>query len=93
MGREATKEGEDAVPRLEFEESLKKALLLVREFRLHCITQQLDQRAIRVALKFQLMADSQFALKILNPQEEEHLDELAHDLLRQAIENAKKVKH
>lgn len=76
----------------DFQKSIEMALLLVRTFRLHCIAQRLDPRAVRVVLKFMLLADSEFALKALSAEDEAHLDKLAHDLLKQAIENERKGK-
>lgn len=70
-----------------FEEDVKRALLLIREFRLHCKAQRLDPRAVRLAIKFLLLADSQFALKALSPEEEAQLDNLAHQLLEQSKKN------
>ena len=74
---------------LEFDESLKRALLLITESCSHCAAQQLDPRAIRVALKFAVLADSHEALKVLSAQEEEQLDRIARDLLKEAIERNK----
>lgn len=68
----------------EWEEHLRRALLLVRNLRLHVVAQRLDARAVRVALKFALMVDNEIArLHGLTRGEDERLTEIAEKLFKE----------
>lgn len=73
--------------RLPFEESIKRAMLLVREFRLHCIAQGLDPKAVRAAIKILMKLDDHFALKKLSEKEESDLEAYANKIAGEAIQN------
>ena len=76
---------------ISFEDSLKRALLLAREFRLHAYTQDLDPLAIRVAIKFTLLADTDAAKEHgLTAQEDKQLDAKAEELFKMAKEEWEK---
>lgn len=68
----------------EWEEHLRRALLLVRSLRLHAIAQRLDARAVRVALKYALMVDTEISrLHGLTEGDDEQLTEIAKKLLKE----------
>ena len=70
-----------------FEESLKRALLLVREFRLHVYAQDLDPTAVRVAIKFMLLADTHIGEQHgLTAEEDKQLDAKAEELFEMVKE-------
>jgi len=67
----------------EWEEHLRRALLLVRNLRLHSIAQRLDARAVRVALKYALMVDTEISrLHSLTEEQDEQLTEIAKKLFQ-----------
>jgi hypothetical protein len=61
----------------EWEDHLKRAMLLVRNLRADELKQNIDARAIRVALKYALLVDTYFARKKTSPEEEKALDTIA----------------
>jgi len=68
----------------EWEEHLRQALLLVRNLRLHAVAQRLDARAVRVALKYALMVDTEMSrLHGLTEGEDEELTEIAKKLFKE----------
>lgn len=68
----------------EWEEHLRRALLLVRNLRLHAVAQRLDARAVRVALKYVLMVDDELSrLHGLTEGEDEQLTEIAKKLFKE----------
>jgi len=63
---------------------LKAALLLVREFRAKAVMQDLDPRAVRVALKYALLVDDYLSKEHgLSVAEEQQLEKLAKQLFEQ----------
>jgi hypothetical protein len=77
-----------------FKEDVVRAMLLVREFRLHAIAQRIDPRATRVAIKVLSHLDDHFALKKLSPKEEFDLEiyasKLAGEVIKKEAELLKK---
>lgn len=53
------------------EEDLERAMLLVRSFRLHAVAQNLDPKAVRVAILFLKLVDDHFAAQKLKALAEE----------------------
>jgi hypothetical protein len=65
-----------------FDLHLKSALLLVNEFNVKVKQQQLDPRAVRVALKFQMLVNDDVAKRALSDIEEAELNALARQLFK-----------
>ena len=60
---------------------LKAALLLVRDLRAKSVMQDLDPRAVRVALKYALLVDDYISKQHgLSPTEEQQIEKLANKL-------------
>ncbi len=68
----------------EWAEHLRRALLLVRNLRLHAVAQRLDAHAVRVALKYALMVDDELSrMHGLTQAEDEQLTEIAKKLFKE----------
>lgn len=76
-----------------FEEDLKRAMLLVRNFRLHAVTQRINPKAVRVAIKVLCHIDDHFALKQLSPKEEFDLEIYASKLAGEVIKKEEDQHH
>jgi len=79
-----------------WEMQLKAALMLVQEFRFKVMTQKIDPRASRVALKFALKVDDHTSKQHgLTAEEDKALDELAQKMFEQTrkIDQARGEKH
>jgi len=63
---------------------LKKALLMIRDFRIQAVTSGIDPRAVRIALLFAEISDRHFAQQKLTGQEMEELHRIAKDLFNHA---------
>lgn len=77
-----------------FFESVKRGLLLARDFRLHAHAQRLDPRGVRVAILVLEQMDSHFALKKLSSEEAVNLELYASKIAGEAIkaEEAERLK-
>jgi len=64
---------------------LKAALLLVREFRREAVVNNLDARAMRIAILYGEMVDFYFAQQKLSTAELEKLKEIARDLFTETV--------
>jgi len=63
---------------------LKAALLLVRDLRAKAVMQDLDPRAVRVALKYALLVDDYISKQHgLSPAEEQQIEKLAKKLFNE----------
>jgi hypothetical protein len=82
------KEGDDkAMSERSFEEDLRRAMLLAREFRLHAVAQNLDPKAVRVAIIFLNLIDDHFAAKKLDAKTILELEEMAQKLSAEVIKS------
>ena len=68
-----------------FKEDLVRAMLLVRQFRLHAVAQKINPKAVRVAIKVLCHIDDHFALKQLSSKEEFDLEIYASKLAGEVI--------
>jgi hypothetical protein len=76
-----------------FELHLKAALLLVKEFRFKCVQQDLDPRAVRIALKYALKIDDYLAKQHgLTQEEEQKINEIAEKLFQETPQIKEKQK-
>ena len=66
------------------EKDLKRALMLTRHLRATAYADNLDPRAIRIALLFILKCDTEFAATVLKPDVLKRLEEIAEDLYKLA---------
>ena len=69
-----------------FEDELVRAMLLVREFRLHAVAQRINPKAVRIAIKVLSAIDDHFAHKQLSAKENFDIDIYARRLSRRVIE-------
>lgn len=69
-----------------WEEHLKAALLLVRDFRAKALAADLDPRAVRVALKYALLVDDKFMKDHLSLEEEQKITQIAQMLFDEMIQ-------
>lgn len=76
-----------------FEEDLLRAMLLVREFRLHAVVQKINPKAVRVAIKVLCHIDDHFALKQLSSKEEFDLEIYASKLAGEVIKKEEDQHH
>lgn len=68
-----------------FEEDLKRAMLLVREFRLHAVVQKINPKAVRIAIKLLCHIDDHFASMHLSSKEDFDLEIYASKLAGEVI--------
>lgn len=78
----------------EWEEHLRRALLLERERRLQAIRLHLDPRATRVSLKYALLVDNYVSKEHgLTEKEDKQLDEMAQQLFNDTPQVKETMKH
>lgn len=75
-----------------FKEDLVRAMLLVREFRLHAVVQRINPKAVRVAIKVLCHIDDHFALRHLSTKEEFDLEIYASKLAGGVIKQEEELK-
>jgi len=64
-----------------FEEDVTQAFLIIRELRIRSISQGIDPRATRVALKYALLVDTYLCKQQgLTAEEDQQIDDMALDL-------------
>jgi len=68
-----------------FEKDLGKALKLIRDLRLQAIAEDIDPRALRVALKVAIMIDDMNAMQFLTKDEEAELNQLATAIFKKTL--------
>lgn len=73
-----------------FEEDLRRAMLLAKAFRLNAVAQNLDPKAVRVAIIFLNLTDDHFAAKKLGVKTMLELEEMAQKLAQEVIKNEEK---
>ena len=61
------------------------AMLEIRNFRLNCLRQNLDPRAIRIAILFGIKGDLHYARKELSERELQALDDIAESFFQVSI--------
>ena len=83
-GEEATYMTERAVKLGIPEKDLKKALLLLRNLRIQALNEDLDPRAIRIALLFTEKCDREWAAEKLHPVAIAAMDSIAEELYQLA---------
>jgi hypothetical protein len=68
-----------------FEDELERALMLIRDLRLRAVLENIDARALRVALKFALMVDDYLAREKLSREEDAELTRIAEELFKISV--------
>jgi hypothetical protein len=72
-----------------FEDELERALMLIRDLRLRAVLENIDARALRVALKLALMVDDYLAREKLSREEDAELTRIAEELFKTAVKQGR----